>query len=39
VHCDDATTVGIANNTVKRQQSQSMEMQYFWVGDKVAQYV
>ena len=38
VHCDDATTVGITNNTIKRQRSQSMEMQYFWVGDKVAQY-
>jgi hypothetical protein len=37
VHCDDTTTVGIANNTVKWQQSRSMEMRYFWVGDKVAQ--
>jgi hypothetical protein len=37
VHCDNATTVGIANNTVKRQQSQSMEMRHFWVGDKEAQ--
>jgi hypothetical protein len=37
VHCDNATTVGIANNTVKRQQSRSMEMGYFWVGDKEAQ--
>ena len=37
VHCDNATTVGIANNTVKRQQSRSMEMRYFWVGDKEAQ--
>jgi hypothetical protein len=30
-------TVSIANNTVKRQQSRSMEMRFFWVGDKVAQ--
>jgi hypothetical protein len=37
VHCDNATTVGIANNTVKRQRSRSMEMRYFWVGDKEAQ--
>ncbi len=37
VHCNNATTVGIANNTVKRQQLQSMEMRYFLVGDKVAQ--
>jgi hypothetical protein len=37
VHCDNATAVGIANNTVKRQRSQSMEMRYFWVCDKVAQ--
>ncbi len=37
VHCDNATSVGIANNTVKRQRSRSMEMRYFWVGDKVTQ--
>jgi hypothetical protein len=36
IHCDSATTVVIANNTVKRQQSCSMEMRYFWVCDKVA---
>jgi hypothetical protein len=28
--------VSIGNNIIKRQQSHSMEMQYFWVGDKVA---
>ena len=37
VHCDNAIAIGIANNTIKRQQSGSMEMRYFWVGDKVAQ--
>jgi hypothetical protein len=37
VHCDNATAVGIANNTIKRQRSRSMEMRFFWVGDKVAQ--
>jgi hypothetical protein len=37
IHCNNATAVGIANNTVKRQCSRLMEMQYFWVYDKVAQ--
>ncbi len=37
VHYNNATAVGIANNMVKRQCSQSMEMRYFWVCDKVAQ--
>jgi hypothetical protein len=37
VHFDNATTVGIANNTVKWQQSRSMEMRYFGVGNKSAQ--
>ena len=37
VHCDNATAVGIANNTVKRQRSRSMEMRFFWIGDKIAQ--
>ncbi len=29
VHCDNATAVGIANNTIKRQCSRSMEMRFF----------
>jgi hypothetical protein len=29
VHCNNATAVGIANNTVKWQQSKSMEMRFF----------
>jgi hypothetical protein len=37
VHCNNATTVGIANNTIKQQRLRSMEMRYFWIGDKVAQ--
>jgi hypothetical protein len=37
VHCNNATAVGIANNTIKRQCSQSMEMRFFWIGDKIAQ--
>ena len=34
VHCDNATAVGIANNTVKRQRLRSMEMRFFWAGNK-----
>ena len=37
VHCDNATAIGIANNTFKRQCLQSIEMQHFWVCDKIAQ--
>ena len=37
IHCNNATAVGIINNTVKWQRLHSMEMQYFWVCDKVAQ--
>ncbi len=37
MHCNNATAVGIANNTIKCQHSRSMEMRFFWVGDKVAQ--
>jgi hypothetical protein len=37
VHCGNETAVGIANNTVKRQRSRSMEMRFFWISDKCAQ--
>ncbi len=37
VHCNNATAVGIMNNTVKGQPSRAMEMQFFWIGNKVAQ--
>ncbi len=37
VHSDNATAVSIGSNTIKCQQLGSMEMQYFWVGDKLAQ--
>ena len=37
IHCNNATAVGIANNTIKRQRSRSMEMRFFWVRDKIAQ--
>jgi hypothetical protein len=38
-HCDNATAVGIANNTIKRQRSQAMEMRYNWTCEKDAQNV
>jgi len=31
IHINNITTVGIVNNTIKRQQSKSMEMWYFWL--------
>jgi hypothetical protein len=37
IHCDNSTAVGIANNTIKRQRSCSMEMRFFWVADAVEQ--
>jgi hypothetical protein len=37
VHCNNATAVSIANNTVKGQRLRSMEMRFFWISDKVAQ--
>ena len=37
VHCNNVTTVGIANNSIKRQHLHSIEMRFFWVGDKIAQ--
>jgi hypothetical protein len=37
VHCNNATAVGITNNTIKRQRLRCMDMRFFWVGDKVAQ--
>jgi hypothetical protein len=37
VHCNNAIAVGIVNNTIKQQHSRSMEIRFFWIGDKVAQ--
>jgi hypothetical protein len=31
IHINNSTTVGIVNNTVKRQKSRSMEIRYFWL--------
>ena len=39
VHCDNATAVGITSNTIKKKRLQSMDMRFFWVGDKVAQEI
>ena len=36
IHIDNTTAVGIVNNTIKRQQSRAMEMQYFWLLDQYA---
>jgi hypothetical protein len=33
IHADNTTTVGIVNNTIKRQRSRAMEMCYFWLLD------
>ena len=35
IHCDNATAVGIANETVKKHQSRPMEMRYFHSCDQV----
>jgi hypothetical protein len=37
MHIDNATTVGIVNNTIKQQCSRAMEMKYFWLLDGEAQ--
>lgn len=37
VHCNNATAIGIANDTVKKHRSRSMEMRYFWITDQVDQ--
>jgi hypothetical protein len=39
VHCDNAMAVAIANNLIKRQLLHSMEMKFFWVGNKIALYM
>ena len=37
IHSDNTTTIGIVNNTIKRQKSRAMEMRYFWLLDSEAQ--
>ena len=36
IHCDNKTAAGIANNTVKKQRSRSMEMRFFYIADQVS---
>ena len=36
IHCDNQTATCIANNTVKRQRSRSMEMRFFFITDQVS---
>ena len=35
IHCDNATAVGIANDTVKKHRSRLMEMRYFYSCEQV----
>ena len=35
IHCDNQTAIGIANDTVKKHRSRSMEMRFFWITDQV----
>ena len=34
IHVDNTTVTGIVNNTIKRQKSRSMQMNYFWLLDQ-----
>lgn len=35
IDCVDSTASIIANNTIKKHHSLSMEMQYFWIADQI----
>ena len=35
IHVDNSTAAGIANDSVKKQRSRSMEMRFFWTTDMV----
>ena len=35
IHCDNATAMGIANDTVKKHRSRPMEMRYFYSCEQV----
>ena len=35
MHYDNITATGIANDTVKKQRSRSMELRFFWITDQV----
>jgi hypothetical protein len=38
IHIDITTTVSIVNNTIKRQRSWAMEMQYYWLLDSKSKH-
>ena len=33
IHCDNVTATGIKNDVLKKQQSRSIEMRFFWITD------
>ena len=35
MHCDKITATGIANDTIKKQQSRSMEVRFVWITSQV----
>ena len=35
IHCDNDTAAGIANGTIKKQRSRSIEMRHFYVCNQV----
>ena len=37
LHCDNSTAIGIANKSIKKQCSCSMNMRYFWILDQIQQ--
>jgi hypothetical protein len=37
VQVDNSTTHGFANKQIKQQKSKSMDMQFYWVQDRVSQ--
>ena len=37
MHCDNYTTTVIVNNSIKKQRSRAMDMQYHWLVDQVQQ--
>ena len=39
IYVDNSAVHGIANNTIKRQQSRAMNMMYYWIVDQVTQQV
>ena len=39
IHCDNKTAASIANDTVKKHRSRSMEIRFFWIKDQVKQSI